>query len=86
LEVKVTLDLARLDLATRRIRSGSKVLVVTPQYEVTSVGMDFDWAKKEGELKGPVKMTFSRQARLGTGAQGGKGAGERGGTAKDEQR
>ena len=86
LEVKVTLDLARLDLATRRIRSGSKVLVVTPQYEVTSVGMDFDWVKKEGELKGPVKMTFSRQARLGAGAQGGKGAEGRGEVAKDERR
>ncbi|MEY5014807.1 MAG: hypothetical protein RIS92_1165 [Verrucomicrobiota bacterium] len=67
-EVKVKLDLAQLDLATRRIRSEAKVVVVTPQYEVISVGMDFDWAKKEGDLKGPVTMTFSKQARLGSGA------------------
>ena len=67
-EVKVKLDLAQLDLATRRIRSKAKVVVVTPGYEVISVGMDFDWAKKEGDLKGPVTMTFSKQARLGGGA------------------
>lgn len=64
-ELKVTFDLARLDLATKRVRSESKVLVVTPQYEVTSVGLDFDWGRKEGELKGPVKMVFSKQMRLG---------------------
>lgn len=73
-EVKVKLDLAQLDLATRRIRSASKVVVVTPQYEVISVGMDFDWGKKEGDLKGPVTMTFSKQARLGSGAS--RSAGE----------
>ena len=70
-EVKVTLDLAQLDVATRRIRSASKVVVITPQYEVTSAGMDFDWAKKEGDLKGPVTMLFSKQARLGSESMGG---------------
>jgi hypothetical protein len=86
-EVKVTLDLAQLDLATRRIRSAAKVLVVTPQYEVTSVGMDFDWAKKEGELKGPVTMIFSKQSRLGTGTGAPGGAASRSGdVGKDERK
>jgi hypothetical protein len=33
--------------------------------------MDFDWAKKEGDLKGPVTMLFSKQARLGSESTGG---------------